>query len=164
MFFFLTCTFWLQLCKMQTLHRDDRASLARNQHIQLVDSLGQQLAMYSFGSAGMNLQLFSLNFWITGCVILAYLVEFHAITKILLTLREITKKITKNFQLPKKSEESRNITKVIKITKSGHTGCYGFHGVSRPRNTPSFRINYSVILVLNSVKFIFFSARNFCQK
>jgi hypothetical protein len=45
------------------LHRDDRASLARNQHIQLVDSLGQQLAMYSFGSAGMNLQLFSLNFW-----------------------------------------------------------------------------------------------------
>jgi hypothetical protein len=28
-----------------------------------------------------------------------------------LTLREITKKITKNFQLPKKSEKSRNITK-----------------------------------------------------
>jgi hypothetical protein len=47
---------------------------------------------------------------------MAYLVEFHAITKILLTLREITKKITKNFQLPKifnyqKSEKSRNITK-----------------------------------------------------
>jgi hypothetical protein len=47
----------------------------------------------------------------TGCVIMVYLVEFHAITKILLTLREITKKITKNFQLPKKSEKSRNITK-----------------------------------------------------
>jgi hypothetical protein len=42
---------------------------------------------------------------------MAYLVEFHAITKILLILREITKKITKNFQLPKKSEKSRNITK-----------------------------------------------------
>ena len=39
---------------------------------------------------------------------MAYLVEFHAITKI---LREITKKIIKNFQLPKKSEKSRNITK-----------------------------------------------------
>jgi hypothetical protein len=65
--------------------------------------------MYSF--AGMDLQLFSLNFWITGCVIMVYLVEFHAITKILLTLREITKKITKNFQLPKKSEKLRNITK-----------------------------------------------------
>jgi hypothetical protein len=42
---------------------------------------------------------------------MGYLVEFHVITKILLTLREITKKITKNFQLPKKSEKSRNITK-----------------------------------------------------
>ena len=42
---------------------------------------------------------------------MTYLVEFHAITKILLTLRKITKKITKNFQLPKKSEKSRNITK-----------------------------------------------------
>ena len=42
---------------------------------------------------------------------MVYLVEFHVITKILLTLREITKKITKNFQLPKKSEKSRNITK-----------------------------------------------------
>jgi hypothetical protein len=42
---------------------------------------------------------------------MVYLVEFHEITKILLTLREITKKITKNFQLPKKSEKSRNITK-----------------------------------------------------
>jgi hypothetical protein len=30
-----------------------------------------------------------------------YFVEFHVITKILLTLRKITKKITKNFQLPK---------------------------------------------------------------
>jgi hypothetical protein len=35
----------------------------------------------------------------------------HLITKILLILREITKKITKNIQLPKKSEKSRNITK-----------------------------------------------------
>ena len=42
---------------------------------------------------------------------MAYLVEFHAITEILLTLTEITKKITKNFQLLKKSEKSRNITK-----------------------------------------------------
>ena len=42
---------------------------------------------------------------------MVYLVEFHEITKILLTLREITKKITKNFQLPKKSEKWRNITK-----------------------------------------------------
>jgi hypothetical protein len=42
---------------------------------------------------------------------MTYLVEFHAITKILLTLRKITKKIAKNFQLPKKSEKSRNITK-----------------------------------------------------
>jgi hypothetical protein len=37
---------------------------------------------------------------------MAYLVEFHAITKILLTFREITKKVTKNFQLPKNSEKS----------------------------------------------------------
>ena len=37
---------------------------------------------------------------------MVYLVEFHVITKILLTFREITKKITKNFQLPKKSEKS----------------------------------------------------------
>jgi hypothetical protein len=42
---------------------------------------------------------------------MAYLVEFHAITKILLTFREMTKKITKNFQLLKKSEKSRNIAK-----------------------------------------------------
>ena len=42
---------------------------------------------------------------------MTYLVEFHAITKILLTLRKITKTITKYFQLPKKSEKSRNITK-----------------------------------------------------
>ena len=42
---------------------------------------------------------------------MVYLVEFHEITKILLTLREITKKITKKFQLPKKSEKSQNITK-----------------------------------------------------
>jgi hypothetical protein len=49
---------------------------------------------------------------------MAYLVEFHAITKILLTFREITKKITQNFQLPKNREI---LPKVIKITKSGHT-------------------------------------------
>jgi hypothetical protein len=70
---------------MQTLRRNDRASLARNQHIQL-DSFGQQLAIWMYSFAGMNLQLFSLNFLITGCVIMTYLVEFHAITKILLTL------------------------------------------------------------------------------
>jgi hypothetical protein len=35
---------------------------------------------------------------------MTYLVEFHEITKILLILRKITKKITKNFQLPKKSK------------------------------------------------------------
>jgi hypothetical protein len=52
-----------------------------------LDSLGQQLAIWMYSFAGMDLQLFSLNFWITGCVILAYLVEFHAITKILLTFR-----------------------------------------------------------------------------
>jgi hypothetical protein len=61
---------------------------------------------------------------------MVYLVEFHVITKILLTLREITKKITKNFQLPKKSEKSRNITKsnliyqiwshCLKLTNSFH--------------------------------------------
>jgi hypothetical protein len=49
--------------------------------------LGQQLAIWMYSFAGMDLQLFSLNFWITGCVIVAYLVEFHAITKILLTLK-----------------------------------------------------------------------------
>jgi hypothetical protein len=53
---------------------------------------------------------------------MACLAEYHALTNILLTLRENKKKITKNFQLPKKSEKSRNITKVIKITKSGHAG------------------------------------------
>ena len=52
---------------------------------------------------------------------MVYLVEFHAITKILLTLREITKKITKKFQLPKKSENCEILPKVIKITESGHT-------------------------------------------
>ena len=44
-------------------------------------------------------------------VIMQNLVEFHPLTKILLTLRKITKKITKNFQLPKKFEKSRKITK-----------------------------------------------------
>ena len=50
---------------------------------------------------------------------MAYLVEFHAITKILLTLREITKKIF-NYQERQKNREI--LPKVIKITKSGHTG------------------------------------------
>jgi hypothetical protein len=45
---------------------------------------------------------------------MTYLVEFHAITKILLTLRKITKKITKNFQLPKKSEKSPNLVTLRK--------------------------------------------------
>jgi hypothetical protein len=47
-----------------------------------------------------------------------YFVEFHMITKILPTLRKITKKIF-NYQ---KSQKNREILpKVIKITKSGHT-------------------------------------------
>jgi hypothetical protein len=69
-------------------------SLAHNHHRVIsripstqLDSLGQQLAIWMYSFAGMDLQLFSLNFWITGCVIMAYLVEFHAITKILLTFR-----------------------------------------------------------------------------
>jgi hypothetical protein len=72
-------------------------SLARNQHrvrtidIYGEDSLGQQLAIWMYSFAGMDLQLFSWNIRITGCVFLAYLVEFHMITKILLTFREITK-------------------------------------------------------------------------
>jgi hypothetical protein len=45
----------------------------------------------------------NLYFLLTGCVIMAYLVEFSAITKILLTSREITKKITKNFHYYQKS-------------------------------------------------------------
>jgi hypothetical protein len=57
---------------------------------------------------------------------MAYLVEFHAITKILLILREITKKITKNFQLPK----------VIKITKSGHTGPVRIRTITLPAFIP----------------------------
>ena len=53
---------------------------------------------------------------------MAYLVEFPAITKILLTSREVTKKITKNFHYYQKSPKNREILpKVIKITKSGHT-------------------------------------------
>jgi hypothetical protein len=44
-----------------------------------------------------NNRFFKKNFWITGCVIMAYLVEFHGITKILLK--------------SEKSEKSRNITK-----------------------------------------------------
>jgi hypothetical protein len=68
-----------------------RVVISRIPSIQL-DSLGQQLAMWMYSFVGVDLQLFSLNFWITGCVIMAYLVEFHAITKILRTLRKITKK------------------------------------------------------------------------
>jgi hypothetical protein len=48
---------------------------------------------------------------------MTYLVEFHAITKILLTLRKITKKITKNFQLPKKSE--KRVTLLIRQVFTG---------------------------------------------
>ena len=121
--FFLTCIFWLQLCKMQIWRRDDRAlwsdpgSLARNQHMvdqqDSVDSAGQ------LGPAACNLDAqlcrhrpatVLIEFWITGCVIMAYLVE------LLEWKLEITKKITKNFQLPKKSW---NITKSnYKITNS----------------------------------------------
>jgi hypothetical protein len=64
----------------------------------------------------------NLYFLLTGCDIMAYLVEFSAITKILLTSREITKKITKNFHYYQKSPKNREILpKVIKITKSGRT-------------------------------------------
>ena len=52
---------------------------------------------------------------------MAYLVEFHAITKILLTLREITKKNTKIFNDQKSQKNREILPKVIKITKSGHT-------------------------------------------
>jgi hypothetical protein len=54
---------------------------------------------------------------------MAYLVEFHAITKILLTLtlRKITKKIPKNFNYQKSQKNREILPKVIKITKSGHT-------------------------------------------
>jgi hypothetical protein len=81
--------------------------------------LGKQLAIWMYSFAGMDLQLFSLNFWMTGCVSMAYLVEFHAITKILLTLREITKKI---FNYQKSQKNCEILPKVIKITKSGHIG------------------------------------------
>jgi hypothetical protein len=66
MFFFLTCTFLLQLCKVQTW------SLARNQHRvsgdqqDSLDSAGQLgpelLAIWMYSFADMDLQLFSLNF------------------------------------------------------------------------------------------------------
>jgi hypothetical protein len=61
------------------------------------------------------IKLFSLNFWITGCVIIMYLVEFHAITKILL------KKLPKIFNYQKSQKNREILPKVIKITKSGHT-------------------------------------------
>jgi hypothetical protein len=118
MFFFLIVLFdWICVkCKYGAAMIGPRVPrptgwvlISRIPSIQL-DSLSQQLAIWMYSFAGVDLQLFSLNFWITGCV-MAYLVEFHTITKILLTFREITKKITKNFQLPKKSEKSRNITK-----------------------------------------------------
>jgi hypothetical protein len=100
------CTYSVQIWRNQ--HRSVVISTIPS--IQL-DSLSQRLEIGMYSFAGMDLQLFSLNFLIKDCVIIAYLVEFHPITKILLTLREITKKITKNFQLPKKSAKSRNITK-----------------------------------------------------
>ena len=52
---------------------------------------------------------------------MVYLVEFHVITKILLTLREITKKLAKIFNYQKSQKNREILPKVIKITKSGHT-------------------------------------------
>ena len=69
---------------------------------------------------------------------MAYLVEFHPITKILLTLRKITKKITKNFQLPKSPKNREILPKVIKITKSGHTVA----GYKFSASTPKKRISF----------------------
>ena len=51
---------------------------------------------------------------------MTYLVEFHAITKILLTLREITIKLPKIFNYQKSQKNREILPKVIKITKSGH--------------------------------------------
>jgi hypothetical protein len=76
-----------------------------------LDILGQKLAiwMYSFAKHGHATVLIEfLNNRLCHYGVFGWI---HEITKILLTLREITKKITKNFQLPKKSEKSRNITK-----------------------------------------------------
>jgi hypothetical protein len=80
MFFFLTCTFWLQLCKIQIWRCDDRAPrpwvpnpaigtgwvvISRVPLIQL-DSLGQQLGPTACNLVVQlcrhGLQLFSLNF------------------------------------------------------------------------------------------------------
>jgi hypothetical protein len=47
---------------------------------------------------------------------MAYLVEFHPITKILL------KKLPKIFNYQKSPKNREILPKVIKITKSGHTG------------------------------------------
>ena len=59
---------------------------------------------------------------------MGYMGECHAITKILLILREITKKISKNFQLQKSQKNREILPKVIKITKSGHSaGPRRFH-------------------------------------
>ena len=44
---------------------------------------------------------------------MVYLVEFHEITKILLTLREITKKLPKNFNYQKSQKNREILPKVI---------------------------------------------------
>jgi hypothetical protein len=44
---------------------------------------------------------------------MVYLVEFHVITKILLTLREITKKITKILNYQKSQKNREILPKVI---------------------------------------------------
>jgi predicted PurR-regulated permease PerM len=53
---------------------------------------------------------------------MAYLVEFHVITKILLTFKEkLLKKLPKIFNYQKRQKNREILPKVIKITKSGHT-------------------------------------------
>jgi hypothetical protein len=117
------CTYSVQIWRNQ--HRSVVISTVPS--IQL-DSLSQRLEIGMYRFAGMDLQLFSLNFLIKDCVIIAYLVEFHPITKILLTLREITKKLPKMFNYQKSPQNREILPKVIKITKSGHTG---FHSPNK---------------------------------
>jgi hypothetical protein len=62
---------------------------------------------------------------------MTYLVEFNAITKMLLTFREITfKKLPKIFNYQKSQKNREILPKVIKITKTGHiancTSCFKF--------------------------------------
>ena len=45
-------------------------------------------------------------------------------TKILLTLSKITKKLPRIFNYQKSPKNRKILLKVIKITKSGHTGMY----------------------------------------